>query len=387
MSHVALVIPGLDRIGGAERQVMLLAKGLRGRGWRVSVVALTGSGGQAAHELANAGVAFLSLEMRKGWADPRGWVRFHRWLRRERPEVVHAHLPHAAWLARWSRLCAPSPVVIDTLHSSWTGPLGRRLGYRLSGWLPDHVTAVSQSVANAHYSAGLVSRSKLSVLPNGADIEAWRTDPSIRAAARQELNLVDKFLWLAAGRLDAVKDYPTLLRAMAATPEPARLLIAGDGPLRSELLALSARLGLERRVRFLGFVPGLTRWLQAADAFVLSSRWEGLPMGLIEAAACALPAIATDVPGSREVIVHGLTGWLAAPGDAAALAQAMTTLMQRSPDQRRIMGEQARRQAIERFSLDAVLDRWERLYAELLAGKSLSIASAGAAALTGSGSS
>jgi len=80
LNHVALLIPGLDRIGGAERQLMLLAKGLRGRGWRVSVVALSGTGGDAAAELAGAGIAFLSLEMRKGLADPRGWLRFHRWL-------------------------------------------------------------------------------------------------------------------------------------------------------------------------------------------------------------------------------------------------------------------------------------------------------------------
>ena len=107
MNHIALVIPGLDRIAGAERQVMAMAKGLRRRGWRVSVVALSGSGGQAAAELTAVGVQFLSLEMRKGLTDPRGWFRFNRWLKSERPQVVHAHLPHAALMARWSRLSLP----------------------------------------------------------------------------------------------------------------------------------------------------------------------------------------------------------------------------------------------------------------------------------------
>ena len=143
MRHVALVIPGLDRIGGAERQVIVLAKGLVQRGWRVSVVALSGTGGSAGGELCDAGVAFLSLGMRKGLADPRGWIRFHRWLRQQAPDVVHAHLPHAAWMARWSRLGASVRVVIDTLHSSSTGTWGRSLGYRWSTWLPDKVTAVS----------------------------------------------------------------------------------------------------------------------------------------------------------------------------------------------------------------------------------------------------
>src|ERR1035438_2747936 len=108
MSHVALVISGLDRIGGAERQVMLLAKGLRRRDWRVSVVALSSVGSRAAAELNAAGVEFLCLEMRKGLADPRGWIRYNRWLNREKPQVVHTHLAHAAWLARWSRLRSQS---------------------------------------------------------------------------------------------------------------------------------------------------------------------------------------------------------------------------------------------------------------------------------------
>jgi glycosyltransferase involved in cell wall biosynthesis len=366
LSHVALVIPGLDRIGGAERQVILLAKGLQRRGWRVSVVALSGAGGDAAAELTAAGVGFLTLQMRKGLADPLGWIRFHRWLRRESPDVVHAHLPHAAWLARWSRLAAPVRVVVDTLHSCSTGSLGRRLGYRWSGWLADRVTAVSHAAAAAHFSARMARAGELVVLPNGVDAEAWRPDPQVRAAVRSELGFNDEFLWLAAGRLDPVKDYPTLLAAMVSVPEPARLMIAGAGSLQDALLRLSAQLGLERRVRFLGFEPDLRRWMRAADGFVLSSRCEGLPMGLLEAAACALPAVATDGPGTPEVLVDGQTGYLTPAGDCAALAESMTKMMRTPPEERRAMGERARQLVIERFSLETILDRWEALYGDLL---------------------
>ena len=366
MSHVALIIPGLDRIGGAERQVILLAKGLRRRGWRVSVVTLSGAGGDAAADLIAAGAGFLTLEMRKGLADPRGWIRFHRWLRRESPDVVHAHLSHAAWLARWSRLAVPVRAVVDTLHSCSTGTFGRRLGYRCSGWLVDRVTAVSRAAAAAHLSARTFIAAKLVVLPNGVDVEAWQPDASVQAAVRRELELDEEFLWLAAGRLDAVKDYPTLLAAMAKVPEPARLLIAGSGPLKDELLRLSAQLGLERRVRFLGFQLDLRRWMRAADGFVLSSRLEGLPMGLLEAAACALPAVATASPGTSEVLLDGQTGWLTPAGDSSALAESMTRLMRTPPEERRAMGERARQLAVERFSLEAILDRWEALYGDLL---------------------
>ncbi len=371
MSHVAIAIPGVDRIGGAERQAMLLAKGQRERGWRVSVVALSGcGGGAAANELRSAGVQFVSLEMRKGLWDPRGWIRFNRWLWRERPDVVHAHLPHAAWLARWSRLVAPDAVVVDTLHSSHTGTMGRRAGYRTSSWLADHVTAVSQATAESHLAAGMVSEKKLTVLGNGIELDAWRPDVAARTAVRRELRLADEFLWLAAGRLDRVKDYPTLLNAFVSAPATARLLIAGTGPLEAELVQLAKRLGLEQRVHFLGFEPNVRRWMQAADGFVLSSRYEGLPMVLLEAGACGLPAVATDVAGTREVIVNERTGWLARAGDANALAQAMAKLMHAPAEERRAMGERARRMVRERFSMETVLDRWEQLYAELLDRKS-----------------
>lgn len=366
MKHIALAIPTLDRIGGAERQTILLAKGLLRRGWRVSVVALSGTGGSAAGELTVAGAGFLSLEMRKGLADPRGWIRFHRWLKREAPDVLHAHLSHAAWLARCSRLVAPVRAVVDTLHSSSTGSLGRRLGYRWSGWLTDRTTAVSQAVAEAHLAAAMTKESELTVLPNGVDAEAWRPDAAVRTAVRGELGLADEFLWLAAGRLEAVKDYPTLLHAMAEIAEPSRLVIAGSGPLRDELSQLTSRLGLAGCVRFLGFEPDLRRWMQAADGFVLSSLWEGLPMGVLEACACGLPVVATDVPGTREAIEDGETGFLVAAGSATALANAMIQTMRASSEERLGMGERARQRTMERYGLESVLDRWEALYRELL---------------------
>jgi glycosyltransferase involved in cell wall biosynthesis len=366
MSHIAILIPGFDRIGGAERQAILLAKELIQRGWKVSVVTLSGSAPDAAIELQAAGAACLNLRMRKGLADPRGWIRFHRWLKREAPDIVHTHLPHAAWFARWSRLGAPARVLVDTLHSSSTGDWGRHLGYRYSRWLPDSVTAVSRAVAETHLAAGMATAGKLTVLPNGVDVQFYRPDPAMRAPLRRELGLTHEFLWLAAGRLEPVKDYPTLLRAMAELPEAVRLVIAGTGPLEGQLRSLTGDLALASRVRFLGFEPDVRHWMQAADGFVLSSRWEGLPMGLLEAAACALPAVATDVPGTREAVVDGQTGFLAPASNAATLQDAMARIMQMNAEERQAMGERARQTVVERYSLEAVVDRWEALYAELM---------------------
>jgi hypothetical protein len=90
VKHIAYVIPTLDRIGGAEQQVILLATGMAKMGWRISIIALSGAGGEIARKLESAGIAFHSLQMRKGLVDPRGWVRFHRWIRQNQPDIVHA---------------------------------------------------------------------------------------------------------------------------------------------------------------------------------------------------------------------------------------------------------------------------------------------------------
>jgi glycosyltransferase involved in cell wall biosynthesis len=372
MKHAAIMIPGLDRVGGAEQQAISLAKGLRRRGWRVSVVALSGTGDAAAVELEHAGVAYLSLQMRKGLADPRGWLRFHSWLRREQPDVLHAHLPHAAWMARWSRLAAPVPLVVDTLHSSSTGAMGRHFGYSCSRWLTDHVTAVSEATAVSHLAARMVNEPKLSVVWNGIDVDHWQPNARARLEAREELGVKDDFLWLAVGRLEAVKDYPSLMRAMARIPGRSRLLVLGAGPRESRLKELVEWLGLKQRVHFAGFEPNVMRWMHAADGFVLSSRYEGLPMVLLEAGACGVPVVATNVPGTREAVVDGKTGWLAPAGDAQELAKTMMKLMHMAPDARHAMGEQARKHVALNFSMEATLDRWERLYANLLEWKSAS---------------
>jgi glycosyltransferase involved in cell wall biosynthesis len=143
-------------------------------------------------------------------------------------------------------------------------------------------------------------------------------------------------------------------------------VIAGAGPSEQALRQQATALGIESRVRFLGVEPNVRRWMQIADGFVLSSRWEGLPMALLEAAACGLPAIATDVPGTREVIEQGRTGWLTPAGDPAALAESMTGMMRTPADVRATMGRQARQFVLDHFSLEAVLDRWEALYRQLL---------------------
>jgi glycosyltransferase involved in cell wall biosynthesis len=337
------------------------------RGWRVSLIALSGNGGDAANNLMKAGVAFHSLEMRKGLADPRGWLRLHAWIQRNHPDVVHTHLPHASLLARCSRVASSVRVLVDTIHSPAICGRARQIGYQLTSRQTDAVTAVSHAAADPWLQSGLISPRTLTILPNGIDTDLWKHDKRSRVCMRNKLGLSDEFLWLAVGRLDPVKDHTTLLRGFALLSPNARLMILGSGPLEGKLRTLATELGLLQRVSFPGFQTNILQWMQAADGFVLCSRWEGLPISLLEACACEIPAVITDNPGAREVLPLALHPLAVSVADPESLAAAMNDLILKPEAERRELGRRTRSSIRERFSMDQVLIQWENLFLNLLA--------------------
>jgi len=169
---------------------------------------------------------------------------------------------------------------------------------------------------------------------------------------------------LAVGRLCEQKHYANLLHAFAAIPEnKAVLLIAGEGPERAELYALAVNLGIEKRTRFLGFRTDTATLMTAADGYAMSSRYEGMPMVLLEASACALPIVATDVGGNAEVVKFGR---LVPPLCPGALSQAMADVMAQSNEVRAESGAAARSYIVRHFSMESVVSQWEHLYHSLL---------------------
>ena len=360
---LVLLTTGLSR-GGAEAQVVLLARTLSERGWQVHVVSmLEPSAFQS--ELADAGVTLHSLRMRPGRPDPWGAARLAVILRRVRPMVLHCHMFHANLLGRLARLVFPVPRVISTLHSlaeSSRQSADVRWRDRIYGWtdwLADHTAAVCEAVGARHVQAGAVSPGRLRIVPNGVDTRLFRPDDSRRLHLRRELGAGDGFIWLAAGRLMWKKDYPTLLSAAAQLPG-CTLWIAGAGPLMDELKSMARELAVN--VQWLGAREDMADLMNAADALVLSSVVEGLPMVLLEAAASGLPCVSTQVGGASDIIEDSKTGFVTPCGDAAALSSAMARLSGLPGTARREMGQAARLTVMNRFDLQAVASQWEELY-------------------------
>jgi glycosyltransferase involved in cell wall biosynthesis len=271
---------------------------------------------------------------------------------------------HANLLGRLIRWVAPVPKVISTAQNSEEGGRLRERLYRWTDRWADRTTQVSAAGARRYVERGLVAPEKIAVVPNSVDAGRFAPDPSARAALRAELGLGETFTWLAVGHLEPQKDYPTLLWALAMGPEAADsiVLVAGHGSQRDRLAALADELGVARQVRWLGLRRDVSKLLNAADGFVMSSAWEGTPLAMLEAAATGLPVVATDVGGNAEVVVDGEGGWIVPAGDPPALAAGMARILALGSGERRAMGQAARRRVLERYTLAATVDRWEGLY-------------------------
>jgi glycosyltransferase involved in cell wall biosynthesis len=151
------------------------------------------------------------------------------------------------------------------------------------------------------------------------------------------------------------------------------LLLVGRGSLEEQVQAEVTSLKLDEHVRFLGLRADVPAVMSAADAYVMSSAWEGMPLVLQEASAAELPVVATEVGGTGEVVDRDRSGLLVLPHDAEALASAMGKIMSMSPQARQQMGRAGLEFVSSRFDLGGVLDSWEALYGELLACKSAGV--------------
>ncbi len=357
------LVTSLD-LGGAEQQVRLLAREFSRRGWQIDVVSMV-EPDRPEPMLDAAGIVVSSLGMSRGLPDPRGLARFVRLVRRRRPHVIHAQMVHANLLASISHPFVRDPVVITSARSLNEGSRWRYVAYRMTHRLVDVVTAVSHAVADELVRRRAVAKGRIVVVPSGIDAAEHRRDAQLRAAVRGELGLGDFFVWLAAGRLVPAKAYHRLIDAFGEVhrghPESA-LLIAGDGPLESMLRAAVTERGLLASVQLLGRRDDVPALMSAADACVMSSDWEGLPMLLLEAASASLPTVATDVAGNGEVVVDGETGYLVPAGDPMALARAMERVMDLTDAGRSALGEAGREHVAARFDLVMIADRWEAIY-------------------------
>lgn len=366
--RIAHLIKGLGR-GGAETLLPdLIRQGPPGS--RYAVGYFLPWKDALVEELRRVGATVTCFETRSNAAMLMTIFRVVRWLRREKADLVHAHLPLAGVVGRLAGRLAGVPVVytehnLQERYHPWTR--------RLNAWtwrLQDRVIAVSDEVAQS-IDRHLGSRVPVDVVLNGIAVERFRPDPEARRRVRRELGIPPD-VPVVVGTVAVFRSQKRLdvwLRVAAelhSAGSPARFLLVGDGPLRRKLEATAEELGIAEVVTWTGLCSDVRPYLAAMDVYLMSSAFEGLPLALLEAMAMELPVAATAVGGIPEVVVEGETGHLVAPEHPLRLATPVTALLEDEPRRRRF-GRAGRARVEGLFGTARMAQEIEAIYNQVLA--------------------
>jgi glycosyltransferase involved in cell wall biosynthesis len=372
-SRILLIIPTLDR-GGAEKQLALLACGLKARGWDVRVGCLT-RGGPWEVELAAAGVPVTIIG--KPWKlDPFAYFRLKRFIAELKPDLVHTWLFAANSYGRAAALAAGVQHVLA--GERCVDPWKRTHQLMIDRYLARRTERIvtNSSAAVDFYAGKGLPRDKFVIIPNGIGPFETATVSS-REEILKEFDLpVQAKLIGAVGRLWPQKRYKDLIWALdllRCVEKDAHLLIVGDGPQRWRLERYSAQVNEGRPVRFLGQRNDVARLLPHLDCFWLGSAYEGQSNALMEAMSAGLPVVASDIPGNRDLVTDGETGFLVRLGDRAGFA-ARTNEVLKQPELGRRLGAAAKVRVEREFSVGQMVDKHEELYRSLLGSSAASSA-------------
>ncbi|GAB5512561.1 glycosyltransferase family 4 protein [Rhodopirellula baltica] len=366
---IALVIPTMDR-GGAEKQVVLLAKGLRELGHDVRVFLLTRDGHRS-EELRAAGVPVVLIGKRFKM-DPTALIRLKKQLVDFAPDIVHTWLFAANSFGRVAAKWAGVPVIIasercvDPWKTGWHFLIDRRLQK-----ISQAITTNSSGVQD-FYAANGLDPAQFVVIPNGVEsIDSTKTQAIDREEAFRRLEVAsERRLIVAVGRLWPQKRIRDLIWAgelLATARGDTTLVVIGDGPQRDELLRHRDSVSAPLHVRFAGQREDVGELLPHADQFWIASEYEGQSNAVIEAMLAGVPVIASNIPGNRDLVIDKETGWLFDVGDEADLVR-LSLAAFNDPDGSQRIAEQARQHIIDEFSLDAMIRRHVELYEKLLVG-------------------
>lgn len=348
--------------GGAQSHVLELLDGLR---TQHNVILASGEDGWLMEEARVRGISVTVIpdlvNPIRPLRDLRACHQLTQWLGREKPDLLHAHSSKAGLLGRIAASVVGIPSVFTAHGWAFTGgaTLTRKLVAVPGEWIAARTGG--DIICVSHYDRALACRlriardSRLHTVWNGIDDTAERARPG--ASHVPVITMVARF--------SAPKDHATLIHAAASLIEsPWRLRLVGDGPLLSAVQALASRLGIADRVEFLGARTDVAALLASSHIFVLASRFEGLPISIIEAMRAGLPVVASDVGGVSE-LVDARSGLLVPACDSRALASALARL-QSDTRLRELLGGHGRRRYERDFQAGSMIEKTRMVYDKCL---------------------
>ncbi len=364
------IIPTLDR-AGAEKQMSLLVRHLDPSRFEPHVCVLTRSG-PLEGELRAAGIP-LHLVGKRRRVDLAAYLRLRRVIRQVRPDIVQTWLFAGNSYGRVAAREARVPVIVasercvDLWKAGWQFAIDRLL----CRWT-DAIVVNSPAVRDFYVQHGLPAE-KFAVIPNAVELPPEKP-PCSREELLKELGLPTQTRLVAViGRLWPQKQIEDAIWAadlLKVIRDDVHLLVIGDGPERDRLLRFRDQVEIADRVHFLGHREDVPRILPHIDVLWSTSRYEGQSNTILEGMAYGRPIVATDIPGTRDMIIPGKTGFLFPVGDRAALARFTQQLLE-NPALANEIGQTARQFVAENFSLQRMVAQFQELYERLWTSKSL----------------
>jgi glycosyltransferase involved in cell wall biosynthesis len=377
MTRLALLIRSLD-YGGAERHLLTLSRALDKERFSVTVLHFY-PGGRLADELKASGVQLISLDKTGRWDVLRFSRRLVRQLKIIRPDVVHSFLVEPNLLTVFLKPMFPGARVVWGVrasrihfeHYDWFSRLNFRLQCFFSRFA-DLIIFNSERGRAFHLAEGFPADRSI-VIYNGIDANRFKPDDEAGRELRARLGVgADTPLVGHVGRLDPMKDHPTLLRAAALVcreRSDVRFLCVGRGDdedYSEGLRRLAAELGISDKIIWAGARSDMPAVYSSLDLLVSSSFSEGFPNVIGEAMACGVPCVVTDTGDSALIV--GETGLVVEPRNPSALARAIISLMEQDPQER---GRRARARILENFSVERMTAETERAIKAAASGETI----------------
>jgi glycosyltransferase involved in cell wall biosynthesis len=372
---IVFLVRSLD-FGGAERQLIVLARGLQQVGHRV-VVGSFYSNGRFQGDLEREGVSVVPLGKGSRWDVARFLLRLVRLVRTEKPTVLHTYLTVPNILAAGLKVIFPRLKTVWGIRASnmdltmydWLARLTDRLERRLAP-VADLIIVNSESGRQYHLARGYPAR-KLLTVPNGIDTEEFRPDSSERDRVRGEWRLgsAERLIGIV-GRFDPMKDHETFFRAAARLSKDidnVRFAVVGDGKseYREELNRLAEVLGIKSSVLWVSSRNDMPAVYNALDILSLSSAFgEGFPNVVGEAMACGVPCVVTDIGDSALIV--GDTGVVVPPKNPEALAKGWKVMLERLTREGGALSARARSRVVENFRRELLVERTAQVLAALV---------------------
>ena len=352
-------------VGGITSYIYSLACGLKAKGHSVYVAASTGD---ALPKFIDKGIVFIPLPLRtKSEISPKVWVSLTKLMpqvKERKIDIIHANTRVTQVLACFLQKLCGAPFV-STCHGFFKMRFSRRV---FPCW-GQKVIAISQQVKDHLVNDFRINEETIRIIHHGIDIDKYRVQSiEYRAEAKNKLGLASGPVVGIVARLSDVKGHIYLIEAMKKVlldiPE-AQLVIAGEGKMKDELVALSRRLGIGEKVFFIPTLADTLVVLSALDLFVLPSLKEGLGLSLMEAMACAICVIGSNVGGIKTLIRDGYNGLLVEPKDVNGLYLAISGLL-KDPARMKALSDNARNFITGNFSLEQMVSQTEGVYRECL---------------------